>query len=104
MDGIAASMRCVLLMAPVFLSNGTLKSTRINTRCPFRTISFRPSLLLRDIVSLVTVFTDACSVLIVSEDAGVVVSAVVVAGVLAFAVDHGSLETDLRVLSLLTSL
>ena len=32
--GNAAAMRCVLVMAPVFLSCGTLKSTRMSTRLP----------------------------------------------------------------------
>ena len=36
MVGSAASMRWVLVMAPVFLSCGTLKSTRMSTRLPLR--------------------------------------------------------------------
>ena len=35
-EGIAAAMRAVLVMAPVTLSWGTLKSTRMRTRWPER--------------------------------------------------------------------
>ena len=37
--GNAAEMRWVFVMAPVFLSWGTLKSTRMRTRWPFTEMS-----------------------------------------------------------------
>ncbi len=50
MVGSAATIRAGLVISPVFLSWGTLKSTRMRTRLPLRSTSLMLSLLERDIL------------------------------------------------------